>query len=622
MGVNDKDIDPQSRTVDEDFGRHGVSFGEMSRRARAWENMSDAEIVREWEKFANQYPNGRNLRISLGGSAEDINQRRTVFQTLLLETKNTNLNATPREIAEFLRDRGDDKDLKDVNFYARRFEEEFLKWRKQKGLNADGTPIVPVPKTEKPAPTPAAATTPAATPAAPPKDECDGQDEGTGRKKVKLTVETFDPNSKVASLIFGQEIYLDEIEDLRRKITGEVDCDYQLTDDDRLALTSLYGAVKKNGTPEQLAQVAEIMTTLGVEIPKADMDAPPLAPITSAPPPDATITPPAITMTSALAMKGKDNEVIRPASDEVRQMQAYMTAMGVNCGPLDGLEGPKTRGGLKQYIEAHKDDPAFKGKDPSQITMSDVLEHMKAESQTPEMVAKMEAAFKSHDPRVIAAIQTVLKTAGFDVKVDGVVDDKTLNQFQLFKAKFTAAPKTTTPADPAADPAAPPLSREAITQKVESFIDTLTPEQKNLFYATQIDEYRYIARDDDGEMTGAGRRKKTPEHRQRDAAAFEATLTPEQLAAYNQIKDKIGQSSLAFELWDDDVVCITRDKGEDLNGEYDETEATRMYASAQNGGAPAARADFNSASGAAPPAPAAAPGATSSPQNTVGPPVP
>lgn len=103
-------------------------------------------------------------------------------------------------------------------------------------------------------------------------------------------------------------------------------------------------------TPDRVGRVRPgQISQIGLEVPAGSSR--PEAPANGAPP-----TPPRV-------MNG-GNQVahahIDPYSDSVKQMQVRMKAAGIDPGPIDGLKGPLTRDGMRQY-EAKFGKPASDG---------------------------------------------------------------------------------------------------------------------------------------------------------------------------------------------------------------------------------------------------------------------
>jgi peptidoglycan hydrolase-like protein with peptidoglycan-binding domain len=64
----------------------------------------------------------------------------------------------------------------------------------------------------------------------------------------------------------------------------------------------------------------------------------------------------AVTLMIALGVLGLclTSTALAATSDEIKKVQQSLSDKGYNAGPVDGILGPKTRAGIRQYQEAEK----------------------------------------------------------------------------------------------------------------------------------------------------------------------------------------------------------------------------------------------------------------------------
>lgn len=220
-----------------------------------------------------------------------------------------------------------------------------------------------------------------------------------------------DPDSKIAGMIFNKSIALKDLDSLAADITRLRQGGYELTEQDHAALNKMSGGLRQYpGTEEFRDDVDRVMaaandpiqpapdaqrlrrapatqqepekpaTTIITDEPLGPAAQPQTQPTTpSAPPMTSTPSATPTQFSGPLAIRGTGNALVFENHDDVLKAQKYMKQLGIECGPLDGIEGPLTRGGLFKYMEAK-----FPGRDLSKITMDEVLEDMKLKVEGPQ----------------------------------------------------------------------------------------------------------------------------------------------------------------------------------------------------------------------------------------------
>jgi murein DD-endopeptidase MepM/ murein hydrolase activator NlpD len=121
---------------------------------------------------------------------------------------------------------------------------------------------------------------------------------------------------------------------------------------------------------------------------------------------------------------------VLPFDQQAQQVQALLTLSGIDAGPIDGLEGPKTRGGMYEYAVQNGLD--------EDVSVSEIHTHMMARLESdPEFFetvkdAAIAAVVGNNDtPHNIKAAQSYFNAAGYTddsghaLAVDGVAGEKT-----------------------------------------------------------------------------------------------------------------------------------------------------------------------------------------------------
>ena len=109
-----------------------------------------------------------------------------------------------------------------------------------------------------------------------------------------------------------------------------------------------------------------------------------------------------------------------PPSDNPRELQALVTALGVDIGEIDGSIGPKTRGGLEAL-----------GVDPS-LSTSDAIDALRSQL-TAEHLDRLA---ENPTPDNIRTLQHVLNAMGEDLNVDGSKGDLTNAAIESVRANL------------------------------------------------------------------------------------------------------------------------------------------------------------------------------------------